>query len=177
MATTTTPTGKKETLFWRTMQSPIGGLHIAASNQGLRFIEFGGREFPPRNLRTNWDESEAATRPFVAQLNEYFAGRRHEFTFPLDLRGTPFQIRCWRALLRIPYGETRSYAQLARTVECAKGIRAVGQANHRNPIPIVVPCHRVLASDGTLGGYGGGLEVKRKLLRLEGARFIEKSSQ
>jgi len=174
MATATIPAGKHETLFWSTMQSPIGRLHIAASNRGLRFIDFDGREFPPGNVRANWEKSEDATQPFVGQLHEYFAGRRREFTFPLDLRGTLFQMRCWNELLRIPYGTTRSYAQVASSVECAKGFRAVGQANHRNPIPIVVPCHRVLASDGTLGGYGGGLEVKRRLLQLEGASFEEK---
>jgi len=88
---------------------------------------------------------------------------------PLDLRGTDFQKKCWRALLKIPYGKVRTYAQIAKSVDCPQGFRAVGMANHDNPVPIIVPCHRVLASDGTLGGYGGGLDVKRKLLELEGA--------
>ena len=92
-----------------------------------------------------------------------------QFSFPLDLRGTDFQLACWRALLAIPYGETRSYADIARAVGRPQGFRAVGMANNRNPIAIVVPCHRVIASDGTLCGYGGGLDVKRKLLELEGA--------
>src|SRR6059058_1820879 len=120
--------------FWSTMASPIGKLHIAASDQGLRFIEFGTREFPPQPSKAAWHFSPEATYPYVAQLDEYFAGTRREFSFPLDLRGTPFQMRCWNELMRIPYGETRSYAQLARAAECAKGFRAVGQANHRNPI-------------------------------------------
>jgi methylated-DNA-[protein]-cysteine S-methyltransferase len=108
-------------------------------------------------------------RVYVQQLQEYFAGERREFSFPLDLRGTDFQLACWRALLAIPYGETRSYGDIARAVGKPQGFRAVGMANNRNPLAIVVPCHRVIASDGTLCGYGGGLEVKRKLLELEGA--------
>jgi methylated-DNA-[protein]-cysteine S-methyltransferase len=103
------------------------------------------------------------------ELEEYFAGQRRAFTFSLDLRGTDFQLACWRALLAIPYGETRSYADIARAVGKPNAFRAVGMANNRNPIAIVVPCHRVIASDGTLCGYGGGLDVKRKLLELEGA--------
>jgi len=116
-----------------------------------------------------FQESAEELQPYVRELNEYFAGRRREFTFPLDLRGTEFQIACWRALLAIPYGETRTYADIARAVGRPQGFRAVGMANNRNPIAIVVPCHRVIASDGTLCGYGGGLDVKRKLLELEGA--------
>jgi methylated-DNA-[protein]-cysteine S-methyltransferase len=106
---------------------------------------------------------------YVRELEKYFAAERREFTFPLDMRGTSFQIACWRALLEIPYGETRTYADIARAVGRPQGFRAVGMANNRNPIAIVVPCHRVIASDGTLCGYGGGLEIKQKLLQLEGA--------
>ena len=104
-----------------------------------------------------------------SELEEYFAGKRREFSFALDLRGTDFQLACWHALLAIPYGETRSYGDIARAVGRPQGFRAVGMANNRNPVAIVVPCHRVIASDGTLCGYGGGLDVKRKLLELEGA--------
>jgi methylated-DNA-[protein]-cysteine S-methyltransferase len=106
---------------------------------------------------------------YARELEEYFAGTRRQFSFPLDLRGTEFQLACWKALLKIPYGETRTYADIARAVHRPQGFRAVGLANNRNPIAIVVPCHRVIASDGTLCGYGGGLDVKRKLLQLEGA--------
>ncbi|HZU21832.1 MAG TPA: methylated-DNA--[protein]-cysteine S-methyltransferase [Terriglobales bacterium] len=159
------------------MSTPIGGLHIAASGRGLRFIEFAAREFPPHKSKSRWKKSREATSAYVSQLQEYFAGKRREFSFPLDLAGTPFQLRCWDELMRIPYGQTRSYGELARAVNCARGFRAVGQANHRNPLPIVVPCHRVLAADGTLGGYGGGLEIKRKLLQIEGACFKEKNRQ
>jgi O-6-methylguanine DNA methyltransferase len=106
---------------------------------------------------------------YFCELEEYFSGNRRQFSFPLDLRGTDFQIACWHALLAIPYGETRTYADIARAINKPKAFRAVGMANNRNPIAIVVPCHRVIASDGTLCGYGGGLDVKRKLLELEGA--------
>jgi O-6-methylguanine DNA methyltransferase len=115
-------------------------------------------------------ESPEKTRRYAREMEEYFAGKRREFSFPLDLRGTDFQKRCWEALLGIPYGETKSYAEIARAVGRPGAFRAVGQANHRNPVAIVVPCHRVITSQGGLGGYGGGLEVKRHLLRLEGAQ-------
>ena len=98
-----------------------------------------------------------------------FSGRRRRFDLPLDLRGTDFQKRCWQELLKIPYGETRSYAEIARAIGNPAAVRAVGLANGQNPIAIIVPCHRVIGSDGSLTGYGGGLETKRKLLELEGA--------
>jgi O-6-methylguanine DNA methyltransferase len=116
-----------------------------------------------------FEESADAMHSYTCELKEYFVGQRRQFSFALDLRGTDFQLACWRALLAIPYGETRTYAEIARAVGRPRGFRAVGMANNRNPIAIVVPCHRVIASDGTLCGYGGGLEVKRKLLELEGA--------
>jgi methylated-DNA-[protein]-cysteine S-methyltransferase len=170
-----------ETLHCTTMQSAIGPLFLAASTQGLVALEFDAR-LPgqqsirpnPRQLRderkgSKFEDSADELQPYVGELEEYFAGQRREFTFPIDLRGTDFQLACWRALLAIPYGETRTYAGIARTVGKPSAFRAVGMANNRNPIAIVVPCHRVIASDGTLCGYGGGLEVKRKLLELEGA--------
>jgi O-6-methylguanine DNA methyltransferase len=170
-----------ETLHCATMDSAIGPLFLAASDRGLVALEFDAR-LPgqqsirpnPRHLREEkkgfrFEESPLRMRPYIGELAEYFAGRRREFTFPLDLRGTDFQLACWYALLTIPYGETRSYADIARAVGKPNAFRAVGMANNRNPIAIVVPCHRVIASDGTLCGYGGGLDVKRKLLELEGA--------
>ena len=158
---------------------------MAASQAGLVALEFDAR-LPgqqtirpnPRDLRYEnglvkkgvaFQESADALQPYIQQLEEYFAGTRREFTFPLDLRGTEFQVACWNALLAIPYGETRSYGDIARAVGKANAFRAVGMANNRNPIAIVVPCHRVIASDGTLCGYGGGLDLKRRLLELEGA--------
>lgn len=101
------------------------------------------------------------------QLMEYFEGKRRAFDLPLAPEGTAFRKKVWAALLDIPYGETISYGELARRVDNPKGVRAVGQANHHNPIPIVIPCHRVVGADGTLTGYGGGLELKRALLDLE----------
>lgn len=165
--------------------SPVGPLFLAASEAGLMALEFDAR-LPgqqtvrpnPRDLRAErgrqeprfrFEESSEALQPYVQQLKEYFADKRREFTFPLDLRGTDFQVACWRALLAIPYGETRTYGDIARAVGRPQGFRAVGMANNRNPVAIVVPCHRVIASDGTLCGYGGGLEIKRQLLELEGA--------
>ena len=170
-----------ETLRCTVFNSPVGPLFLAASEKGLVALEFDAR-LPgqqtirpnPRHLREEkqqftFEDSPRAMRPYLRQLEEYFSGKRREFTFALDLRGTDFQLACWRALLAIPYGETRTYADIARAVGKANAFRAVGMANNRNPIAIVVPCHRVIASDGTLCGYGGGFDVKRKLLELEGA--------
>jgi O-6-methylguanine DNA methyltransferase len=175
-----------EMLHFTTLASPVGPLFLAASDRGLVALEFEARlpgqqtiRLNPRDLRAEGEgkgkngirleESGRVMRPYVKELGEYLAGQRREFNFPLDLRGTEFQLACWRALLAIPYGETRTYAQIARAVGKPNAFRAVGMANNRNPVAIVVPCHRVIASDGTLCGYGGGLEVKRKLLELEGA--------
>jgi O-6-methylguanine DNA methyltransferase len=176
-----------ETLHSTTVNSLVGPLFLAASSRGLVALEFDARapgqqsiRPNPRNLRREappqakghkfaFEESPDLLRPYLEQLDEYFSGQRREFTFPLDLRGTDFQLACWRSLLTIPYGETRTYADIARAVDKPNAFRAVGMANNRNPVAIVVPCHRVIASDGTLCGYGGGLDVKRKLLELEGA--------
>lgn len=170
-----------ELLHFMSMDSAIGPLFLAASERGLVALEFDARlpgqqsiRPSPRHLREEerdirFEESPRSMRRYSSELEEYFSGGRREFTFSMDLRGTEFQLACWRALLTIPYGETRSYADIARTVGKPTAFRAVGMANNRNPIAIVVPCHRVIASDGTLCGYGGGLELKRKLLELEGA--------
>ena len=175
-----------ETIHSTIVSSPVGPLFLAASSRGLVALEFDAR-LPgqqtirpnPRDLRSEaepakgqrfrFEESATALRAYVEQLEQYFERGRREFSFALDLRGTDFQKACWRALLAIPYGETRSYGDIARAVGKPQGFRAVGMANNRNPVAIVVPCHRVIASDGTLCGYGGGLDVKRKLLELEGA--------
>ncbi len=170
-----------EILICTTMQSAIGPLFLAASSKGLVALEFDARlpgqqsiRPTPRDLRGEkkdfaFEDSPQQMEAYVTELEEYFARERREFTFPLDLRGTDFQRACWHALLAIPYGETRTYADIARAVGKPNAFRAAGMANNRNPIAIVVPCHRVIASDGTLCGYGGGLDVKRKLLELEGA--------
>jgi O-6-methylguanine DNA methyltransferase len=188
-----------ETIHSTTVTSPLGPLFLAASDLGLVALEFDTR-LPgqqtirpnPRDLRRErqrgnavcFEESKRAMRGYVRELEEYFAGERRDFSFALDLRGTDFQLSCWRALLAVPYGETRTYGDIARAVGKPHGFRAVGMANNRNPVAIVVPCHRVIASDGTLCGYGGGLDAKRKLLELEGAdgsfggtRFVDWSGR
>ena len=163
-----------ETLAYSHMNTPVGRLTIAVSGHGVAMLSFG-HELPSKlgGKRVAWRESRDATAETRKQLTEYFAGKRRDFTLPLDLRGTEFQRRCWKQLLRIPYGKTKSYADIARAVGSPHGFRAVGQANHHNPVAIVVPCHRVLAGGKALGGYGGGLETKAFLLRLEGAEFQE----
>ena len=159
-----------ETLYYAQIDSPIGPLNLGVSGKGLVALEFDRKNFPPtKDKNVKWEKSVEKTAPYARELMEYFSGKRREFTFSLDLRGTPFQKQCWQALLAIPYGETRTYADIARAIKNPQAFRAVGLANNRNPIAIVVPCHRVIASDGTLCGYGGGLDVKQKLLELEGA--------
>src|SRR5512146_62581 len=159
------------TMYYSRMESPIGPLVIGVSDKGLALSEWDRGEFPESRLArmADWEESEERTAAAKRELREYFSGKRKVFEVRLDLHGTEFQKKCWHALLKIPYGQTRTYAQIAKEVGNPRGFRAVGMANHDNPVPIIVPCHRVLASDGTLGGYGGGLDVKRKLLELEGA--------
>ena len=164
-----------ERLYYSRLQSPAGPLLIGVSSQALVALEFDrGLPKTVNGEPVEWEQADSRTAEVRRQLEQYFKGKRRDFDLKLDLRGPDFYKRCWGELLRIPFGETRSYAQIARAVGCPAGFRAVGQANHHNPIAIIVPCHRVLASDGTLGGYGGGLPLKAKLLRLEGAAFREK---
>lgn len=153
---------------------PVRRLTFGATERGLVVLAFRGvGEFQrsPHFTDAEWVESEAKTLPFFRQVEQYLKGNSRDLEMPLDLRGTQFQRRCWEALLRIPYGETRSYAQMAEAVGCPRGFRAVGRANNRNPVAIVVPCHRVIETNGKLGGYGGGLAAKEWLLELEGARL------
>lgn len=148
--------------------SPIGRLTLAASPRGLMAIYMEEHSKPAGDRRL-W--SEAHSHPILTetrkQLASYFAGTLREFELPLDLIGTPFQKAAWKALMEIPYGETRSYAEQATLCGKPKAVRAIGTANGRNPISIIVPCHRVIGKDGSLTGYGGGLERKRFLLDLE----------
>lgn len=151
------------------MDTPIGPLRLVADDGGLREIHFeAGRH--SRAPAESWQARETEVlREARAQLGAYFSGRLRAFDLPLAPRGSPFQLRVWRALLDVPYGTTCSYAEIARRLGSASATRAVGAANGRNPLPIVVPCHRVIGADGSLTGYGGGLAIKRFLLRLEGA--------
>lgn len=144
------------------VQSPVGDLTLTEENGALTGLYFGRRSLEGEEGLTAL--LERASR----QLEEYFAGKRKQFDLPLSLRGTEFQRQVWAALRDIPYGETRSYGQIAQAVGRPKAVRAVGMANHRNPISIIVPCHRVVGADGSLTGYGGGLENKKFLLALEG---------
>ena len=143
------------------VQSPVGDLTLTEENGALTGLYFGRRSLEGEEGLTAL--LERASR----QLEEYFAGKRKQFDLPLSLRGTEFQRQVWAALRDIPYGETRSYGQIAQAVGRPKAVRAVGMANHRNPISIIVPCHRVVGADGSLTGYGGGLENKKFLLALE----------
>ena len=149
--------------------SPVGALLVAASDAGLHAIEFPDNRHPVPRIGA-W---AAGPHPLIeaarAQLDAYFAGELERFDLPLAPRGTPFQLAVWRALADIPYGGTASYAQLAARVGRPSATRAVGAANGRNPLPIVLPCHRVIGADGGLTGFGGGLPTKRFLLELEGA--------
>ena len=164
-----------ETLFYSRMDSPVGPLLIGVSESALVSLEFDrGLAKQIAGQPVAWEESPSRTAHVRRQMVEYFAGHRRNFDLALDLRGTDFRKRCWNELLRIPYGQTRSYAEIARAVGNPNGFRAVGQANHYNPIAIIVPCHRVLAAGCYLGGYGGGLPTKAFLLRLEGAAFRER---
>ena len=155
---------------YTTMESPVGELllvgHPSPGGVTLTSVTMAGQRYAPE-VRDGWRRDPAAFAEVIRQLTEYFVGQRSVFNLDLAPRGTEFQQRVWRALDSVRYGTTISYAELARRVGKPAAARAVGSANGRNPIGIIVPCHRVIAADGTLGGYGGGLERKRWLLRLE----------
>ena len=155
------------TTFYTYMDTPVGTLLLAGcDDHGLRLIAFqcGRGATAPE---PHWKQSDKPFREVRRQLTEYFRGRRTSFELRLHPRGTPFQMAVWNALTKIPYGETRSYGDIARAVGRPRAVRAVGLANGRNPLPIVVPCHRVIGSTGKLVGYGGGLTVKQALLDRE----------
>jgi methylated-DNA-[protein]-cysteine S-methyltransferase len=158
-------------MFWCEVDSPIGALLLAGDRSALRLIHFqaGPRPLhPPRD----WRADAAPFREAVRQLAEYFAGTRRAFSVPLAPAGTAFQLSVWQALQAIPYGETVAYGELAQRLGRAGAARAVGVANGSNPLPVIIPCHRVIGADGTLTGFGGGLPIKRALLRLEGADCV-----
>ena len=155
--------------LYTTVESPIGELLLVGDGErlcGLHMQE--GRK--PVTIGANWREASAPFAAVTTQLREYFAGQRSEFDVPLTLAGTPFERRVWELLREIPYGETTTYGEIARQIGKPSAARAVGLANGRNPIAVIVPCHRVIGSDGSLTGYGGGLERKRMLLDLETGR-------
>jgi methylated-DNA-[protein]-cysteine S-methyltransferase len=147
------------------IDTPIGTLHAAFDDEG-RLTDLSFREL-------RGDPQPSTPNPkLVDELAEYFSGKRKAFTFPLAPKGTEFQLAVWNALLDIPYGDTATYAELARRIGRPSAVRAVGAANGANPIPVIIPCHRVIGSNGTLTGYGGGIERKQWLLTLEGRRLF-----
>jgi methylated-DNA-[protein]-cysteine S-methyltransferase len=160
------------TYAYKTVLLPVGELKLVASEAGLAAVLWPGDD--PKRVRLP-ALAPSTAHPVLLdterQLRDYFIGRRRTFTVPLDMAGTPFQQAVWQALLTIPYGETRSYSELAKQVGRPAASRAVGAANGRNPVSIIVPCHRAIGADGSLTGFAGGLDVKRYLLDLEGARL------
>jgi len=153
-------------VYYTRFESPVGPLLLAGDAKALRRVSFESskRSTPPE---TNWKENRAVFGEVIRQLKAYFRGELKEFELPLAMEGTDFQLRVWNKLREIPYGETISYSQLAGRIGNLKAVRAVGLANGSNPIPIIVPCHRVIGSDGSLTGFGGGLPTKKMLLELE----------
>ncbi|MFT9488534.1 MAG: methylated-DNA--[protein]-cysteine S-methyltransferase [Tepidibacillus sp.] len=164
-------------VYYKEMDSPIGPLTIAATTNGVCWIEFGMIEdslFLLKRWVKQWIgtdqivEAKNELNTVIQQLIEYFSGQRTEFNIAIELYGTPFQKKVWETLLTIPYGEVRTYKDIAIQMNAPKAVRAIGGANHNNPIPIIVPCHRVIGSNGNLVGYGGGIKIKQYLLQLEG---------
>jgi methylated-DNA-[protein]-cysteine S-methyltransferase len=147
-------------------KSPVGVIEIKSDGKAITEINL---------LKDKSVDMQTSTNPVILetcrQLDEYFAGKRRTFDLPLSPQGTPFQQTVWKQLQEIPYGQTVSYAQLAKAIRRPKACRAVGNANGKNPIPILIPCHRVIASDGGLGGFACGIEVKKQLLKTEGVSF------
>lgn len=149
------------------LDTACGALLVAIDETGLRHVDFmdGLRTLPNQD---EWQRDSEALAPYLAQFRAYFAGELQRFTLPLAAQGTPFQQAVWQALCDIPYGETRSYRDIALAIGKPTAMRAVGAANGRNPLSIIVPCHRVIGRDGSLTGYAGGLPIKQALLKLEG---------
>lgn len=154
---------------WGVIETPVGSLAAAIDGAGrLTHLGFSKREHE-RIAREGGERDDRALAPVARQLAEYFAGKRTRFDLVLAAEGTPFQKQVWAALLKIPFGKTTTYAALAAKVGRPGAFRAVGRANATNPIALIVPCHRVIGTDGTLTGYAGGIPIKQKLLELEGA--------
>ena len=153
-------------MYYTKIESPVGPLLLAGDDRGLCYLSFGASKRAV-NPEAEWTENAKFFAEPVRQLRAYFRGELTDFDLPLALQGTPFQVSVWKKLCAIPYGSTISYGQLAESIGNPKAMRAVGLANGCNPIAIIVPCHRVIGSNGKLTGYGGGLPIKEKLLALE----------
>ncbi|MDG5788791.1 methylated-DNA--[protein]-cysteine S-methyltransferase [Evansella sp. AB-P1] len=174
---------KRPHIYYAEMNSPIGTLTIGKSERGICFIEFGSMKdvcsvvdtwLKKCLMNVELINNEVELQEAIQQLEEYFRGERMSFDLPLDLVGTKFQILVWNKVKEIYYGETKSYKQIATEIGAPKAVRAIGGANNKNPIPIIIPCHRVIGTNGSMVGYGGGIDKKEYLLKLEGA--IEKIS-
>jgi O-6-methylguanine DNA methyltransferase len=153
-------------------ESPMGLCRLCLPGESEEFFDWAAKKYPGAVVEEGCSELLRSTRK---QLEEYLSGARKAFSVTLDLKGTVFQRRVWHILMQIPYGSTASYKDVAVTAGSPAAVRAVGQANNRNPVPIIVPCHRVVGSDGKLVGYGGGLDIKRRLLELEGIKLRKES--
>jgi len=162
-----------EKIFYSFMETQFGTLLLASTEKGMKRIMLSGsnqlnqlrQEFGKNQLRENKNFNENA----AGQLRQYFQGKRKQFNLPLDLEGTDFQKQVLRAVQQVPYGTTQSYQQIALKIGNPRAVRAVGNANRTNPLPIIIPCHRIIGSDGSMIGYGGGIDLKRKLLEFEKA--------
>ncbi|WP_252314491.1 methylated-DNA--[protein]-cysteine S-methyltransferase [Sinobaca sp. H24] len=167
----------KDMLYYTEVTSPIGPLTLFSSHKGLMAVKFANAEeavplfniwaLKVRGADFELEESASALKEAMKQLNEYFNGERKDFSITYDLEGTPFQKAVWEALIDVPYGKTASYKEIAASAGSEKAVRAVGNANNKNPIPIMIPCHRIIGSNGALVGYGGGMNKKIYLLEME----------
>lgn len=166
-------------VFCTSFDSRIGHIYIASTERGLCKVSI------PKETKKDFfkwlenhfeidavNDNKSRNKEYIDQINRYLNGKLVEFTFPIDFIGTPFQLRVWKKLTQIPYGTTTTYSQLAKRVGVPKGFQAVGRANGANPLPIIIPCHRVIGSDGSLIGYSSGVKTKEFLLRLEGAIIL-----
>ncbi|MGY4690525.1 methylated-DNA--[protein]-cysteine S-methyltransferase [Salibacterium sp. K-3] len=165
-------------LLYQEMESPVGVITTAATKAGICSLHFGTAAEVQERIRPwlrrygldrEWERDPEDSHGVIQQLHEYFNARRSYFDIPLDLYGTPFQVSVWNELSAVPYGETRSYKDIAEAVQSPKAVRAVGSANNKNPVSIIVPCHRVIGSNGNMVGYGSGIPVKEYLLQMEGS--------
>lgn len=166
--------------YYYSFDTPIGILWVGFSNKGIVHVSFNNEA--KRDLlgflKKHFDdvvEYKEQEKDFSRQINAYLKGELKTFDIPVDLHGTDFQIKVWKELMKIPYGKTRTYKDIAHNIGNIKAVRAVGGANNKNPIPIVIPCHRVIGSDGNLLGYGGGIDYKVRLLELEGHNIMRKT--
>ena len=160
----------QQSLYFTHYQSPVGALLLAGTPDALHFISFptGHKAFGPAS---NWQKSQAPFKEVIRQLKAYFDGELTRFQLPYELDGTPFQQKVWQTLPQISYGKTKTYGWLANEIGSPKASRAVGAANGNNPLPIILPCHRVIGANGTMTGFGGGIKTKKFLLKLEGYKF------